>query len=110
MASALDTSSLPRSLAAALSPWIDLVEMGGAGTGARLRLTAENTAAFLWCVLQITPPIETAMWDALHASDALAQDLDRAGFFQTEARTDALLALNALIIWLRAARFLDPGN
>ncbi|WP_155911911.1 hypothetical protein [Methylobacterium sp. 77] len=78
--------------------------------GSQLRLTAENTAAFLWRLLQITSPIETAVWNALHASDALAQDLDRTGFFQTEARTAALLALNALKLWLRNAKFLDPGN
>lgn len=107
MASALDTSTLPGPLAAALWPWVDLVEMGAAGMGAQLRLTAENTAALLGRMLRITPPIETAMWDALHASDALAQDLDRTGFFQSEARTAALLALNALILWLQSARFLD---
>ncbi len=60
--------------------------------GARLRTTAENTAALLWREVQMTPPIGFAMLDALHASDALARDLDRVGFFQTDARTEALLA------------------
>lgn len=103
MARALDTSSLPRPLAAALWPWIDLVETARAGMGDRLRMVAENTVALLRREVPMSSPLETVLFDALHASDALAQDLNRVGFFQTETRTDALLALNALIAWLQAA-------
>lgn len=109
MARALDTTSLPTLLAIALWPWIDLVEMAGSGMGSRLRTMAENSVALLRHEVRMTPPIETALMDALHASDTLARDLDRASFFQTDARTDALLALNALIVWLRTAHLRAGG-
>ncbi|MEE7493382.1 hypothetical protein MOTC310_24170 [Methylobacterium oryzae] len=83
--------------------------MAGVGMGAKLRMTAENTVALLRRELRMTPPIETALLDALHASDTLARDLDRTSFFQTEARTDALLALHALVLWLQAAK-LQSGD
>lgn len=104
MARALDTSALSQDLATAVWPWIDIVETATSGMANRVRLTAENTAACLRSQIAMSPPLETALDDALHASDALARDLDRVGFFQSDARTEALLALNALIIWLQAAR------
>lgn len=104
MTRALDTSSLPKALATALWPWIDIVEAAKAGMGDRVRMTAENTVVLLRQEIEMSSPLETALEDALHASDALAYDLDRVTFFQTTARTEALLALNALIAWLQAAR------
>ncbi|MCJ2117230.1 hypothetical protein MKK65_11770 [Methylobacterium sp. J-001] len=44
------------------------------------------------------------MEDALLASDALAQDLDRRGFFQPSVREEARVALNALTWWLGSAK------
>lgn len=104
MARALDTSALSQDLATAVWPWIDIVETARSEMANRVRLTAENTAACLRSRIAMTPPLETALDDALHASDALARDLDQVSFFQSDARTEALLALNALIIWLQATR------
>ncbi|MCJ2012676.1 hypothetical protein [Methylobacterium sp. J-076] len=104
MPRALDTSSLPKVLATALWPWIDIVEAAKAGMGDRVRMTAENTVVLLRREIEASSPLETAMEDALLASDTLAQDLDRVTFFQTDARTEALLALNGLIAWLQTAR------
>lgn len=70
----------------------------------RVRLTAENTVAILRSQIPTTPRLETMLLDALLASDTLARDLDRVNFFQSNARTETLLALNALITWLQAAR------
>lgn len=104
MTRALDTSILPKSLATALWPWIDILEVAKAGMGDRVRTTAENTVVLLRQQIEMSSPLGTALDDALLASDALAQDLDRVTFFQTDARTEALLALNALIAWLQGAR------
>lgn len=104
MPRALDTSNLPKALATTLWPWIDIIETARAGMGDRVRMTAENTVVLLRQEIEVSSPLETALEDALHASDALAQDLDRVTFFQTGARTEALLALNALIAWLQTAR------
>ena len=71
--------------------------------GGRVRLTAENTVASLRGQIVMIPALETAMSDALRASDALAQDLDRRPSLQPDARTEALLALHALIVWLKSA-------
>ena len=116
MARALETQGLPRRLAKTLWPWIDVIEMATGGMGDRVRLTTENTVASLRGQIAMTPPLETALVDALHASDALARDLDRVSFLQSDARTEALLALNALIQWLKGAemnkrpRVLDQGT
>ena len=104
MARALDTAGLPQIVATALWPWIDIVEAAKAGMGDRVRMTAENTVVLLRQEIEVSSPLETAMEDALLASDTLAQELDRVTFFQTDARTEALLALNALIVWLQAVR------
>ncbi|SDO59228.1 hypothetical protein SAMN05216360_1299 [Methylobacterium phyllostachyos] len=71
--------------------------------GGRVRLTAENTVASLRGQIVMVPALEMAMTDALRASDALAQELDRRAFLQSDARTEALLALNGLIVWLKSA-------
>lgn len=105
MPRALDTSILPKSLATALWPWIDILEIAKPGMGDRVRMTAENTVVLLRQKIVVSSPLATALDDALVASDALAQDLDCVTFFQTNARTEALLALNALIAWLQRA---DP--
>jgi len=68
-----------------------------------VRLTAENTVANLRRRVMATSPLETAMEDALLASDALAQDLDRRGSSWPNMRTEALVALNALILQLGSA-------
>lgn len=104
MARALDTAGLSRAVATALWPWIDCIEMAHAGMGTRVRTTAENAVAILRSQVPMTPPLETMLHDALHATDALARDLDRVSFFQSEARMEALIALNGLIAWLQHAQ------
>lgn len=47
------------------------------------------------------PPLEMALEDALRASDALARDLDRVSFFGSDARTEAILTLNAAIMLMK---------
>jgi hypothetical protein len=104
MARALDTAGLPQIVATALWPWIDCIEMASAGMGGRVRTTAENAVALLRSQVLMTPPLETMLRDALHATDAFARDLDRVSFFQSEARMEALVALNGLIAWLQHAQ------
>ena len=102
MARALDTAVLPPILAMALWPWIDIVEAAAGGMGSHVRLTAENTVAVLWGRVAMSPPLVAAIEDALHASDALAREVDRQGFLGSKARIEALLALNGLIALLGA--------
>lgn len=98
-----ETGDLPAILAMALWPWTDIVETATATMGDVVRLTAENTVANLRRRVMATSPLETAMEDALLASDALAQDLDRRGSSWPNMRTEALVALNALILQLGSA-------
>jgi hypothetical protein len=88
----------------ALWPWIDGIEAARAGMGGHVRTTAENAVALLRSQVLMTPPLETMLRDALHATDALARDLDRVSFFESEARKEALIALNGLIAWLKRAQ------
>ncbi|SFM61317.1 hypothetical protein SAMN05192568_104110 [Methylobacterium pseudosasicola] len=87
-----------------LWPWTDIVETAMGGMGDVVRLTAENTVTNLRRLIVPTSPLEIAMEDALLASDALAQDLDRRGFFQPAVREEARVALNALTWWLGSAK------
>lgn len=103
MARALDTIGLSRAVATALWPWIDCIEMARSGRGILVRTTAENAVALLRSQVLIPPPIEAVLRDALHATDALARELDQVNFFQSNARTEALVTLNALIMWLKRA-------
>ena len=104
MARALDTSDLPPVFAKALWPWIDIIEMATGGMGGRVRRTAENAVANLRGWIAMTTPLEQALEDALHTSDALARELDLRDFLWSDARTEALLALNDLIALLRSAK------
>ncbi|WP_139234219.1 hypothetical protein [Methylobacterium pseudosasicola] len=98
------TDDLPSILAMSLWPWTDIVETAMGGMGDVVRLTAENTVTNLRRLIVPTSPLEIAMEDALLASDALAQDLDRRGFFQPAVREEARVALNALTWWLGSAK------
>lgn len=96
-ARAHETCDLPPIVAMALWPWTDIVETAAGRMGDAVRLTAENTVANLRRRIVPTSRLETAMEDALVASDALAQDLNRSGSFQSDMRMEALIALNVLI-------------
>ncbi|MET0531073.1 MAG: hypothetical protein ABW003_22505 [Microvirga sp.] len=103
-AQAHETCDLPPILAMALWPWTDIVETATGRMGDAVRLTAENTVANLRRRIVLTSRLETAMEDALVASDALAHDLDQCGSSRLDMRMEALIALNALIWRLGSAK------
>lgn len=72
--------------------------------GENVRVTAGNAATSLWRRVVMLPPIEKGLAEALSASELLAAALDREGTAISEARSDALRAVDALIVLLRDAR------
>lgn len=100
----LSTADLPPVLGAALRSWIEVVETAGEGGGAGVISTTAKTEALLRRRVLRTPELEDAFTRAWAVSGALAQALDRAAFDVEQARSDALLALDALTGRLRDAR------
>ena len=102
MARALDTGDLPPHAAEILWPWIEAIEAASPQTGSAVRLEAENAIGRFRLLMVRSAPLDILIDDALQASDALAREncLRRL----PQARLEALLALNALITWMREAK------
>ena len=100
----IDVSGLPGPIALILRPWGGVLQTALPGMGEDVRATADNASASLWRRVVMLPPLEGALAKALFASELLAAALDREGASTSEARLDALFALDGLIVLLHQAR------
>src|ERR1700712_567116 len=104
MPSTIDVSSLPGPIALILRPWTGVLQTAPSGMGEKVRITAENASVSLWRRVVMLPPIERGLAAAMSASALLAVELDNEIAITSGARSDALRALEELIVLLRGAR------
>jgi hypothetical protein len=100
----VDVSGLSAPLALIMRPWGGVLETAPPGMGENVRATAQNASVSLWRRVVMLPPIERGLAQALSASAVLAAALDKEDAIASEARSDALRALEALIVLLHEAR------
>jgi hypothetical protein len=104
MPATIDVSGLSAPLTLIMRPWCGVLETALAGMGENVRITAENASVSLWRRVVMLPPIECGLATALSASAIFAAELNKRDPIPGEARSDALRALDALIVLLHEAR------
>jgi hypothetical protein len=104
MSATIDISGLPVTLALIIRPWGGVLQTAPPGMGENVRVTVGNASTSLWRRVIMLPKLERGLAEALSASAVLANTLDKEGTTASEARSDALLALDALIVLLHDAR------
>ena len=100
----IDLSGLSAPLALIMRPWGGVLETALPGMGENVRVTAENASVSLWRRVVMLPPIERGLAAAMSTSAILAVELDKENAIASEARSDALRALETLIVLLCEAR------
>ncbi|MGU3666238.1 hypothetical protein ACLBX9_18795 [Methylobacterium sp. A49B] len=104
MPGVIDVTGLAAPVALIMRPWVGVLAAAQPGMGENVRVTAGNASTSLWRRVVMLPPIERGLAKALSDSELLAVALDKEGASPSEARLDALFALNVLIALLREAR------
>ena len=104
MTASTKVSNLPGPIALILRPWAGVLQTAPSGMGENVRITAENACVSLWRRVVMLPPIERSLAAAMSASAMLAVELDKENAIASEARSDALRALDDLILLLSGAR------
>lgn len=97
-------ADLPSALAEVMRPWIDVVESATAGMGQDVMKVAAEAVMSLERRVVTMSDLENIIADARLASDNLGISLDQDGSDPSRPRSEALAALNALILPLREAR------
>lgn len=98
-----DLTGLPTVIESLMRPWVDTVETTAIGMGSVVASTAANTSLSLRRRIALTPDAETALSEAVDASDALARKLD-GKVPAIEERNATLTALAALTEAMRGAQ------
>ncbi|GJE14266.1 hypothetical protein FOHLNKBM_5339 [Methylobacterium longum] len=104
MGRTVDLDSLPPQIVPVVRSWVAAVEAASRRMGDELRVTAEDAIASLRGRIVMTAPLEATLIKSNLATLVLANKLDRRATLPSKERTEALTALNALIVELRNAK------
>ncbi|MCJ2040122.1 hypothetical protein MKK55_14405 [Methylobacterium sp. J-059] len=99
----LEGAGLPPFLQAVMSPWVVAIETGTLGMREMVAAAASSTAANLKRRVVVDPALDLAIAQAVVASVALAEELDKRDAAPTKPRAAALAAVEAVIAHLRTA-------
>lgn len=104
MPATIEVSGLATPITLIMRPWVGVLESAPPGMGENVRVTAENASTSLWRRVVMLPPIERGLAAAMAASAMLAVELNKEDAIPEDARSNALHALDALVVLLCDAK------